>query len=190
MKSLSRMAAASALALIVAACGSREEGAAAGSAMEPADESLAVALDRDDQFDTLDEVVGNAELETVLEGVGPYTVIAPVNAAFEAAGRAGADFAGEEMRAQGAELVRAHLLPGAVTRADLEAAIERAGEGGAEMRTMSDGVLTFTRDGDDIVVTAEDGSSARMTGEEFLASNGVIQPVDAILVARAEAAAD
>lgn len=187
MNSLSRVAAASALAIIVAACGSRDE--SAGAAAEPADETLAVALDRDDQFDTLDEVVSNAELESVLEGVGPYTVIAPVNAAFEAAGRTGADFASEEMRAQGAELIRSHLLPGAVTRADLEAAIERAGEGGAEMRTMSDGVLTFTRDGDAIVVTAEDGSSARLTGDEFLASNGVIQPVDTILVAPAQGSA-
>lgn len=177
-----RLVAASAAALTLAACGAREETAG----LDPADESLAAALDGDRQFGTLDEIIDNAGLETVLEGVGPYTVIAPVNGAFESAGQTGADFASEEMRAQGAELVRAHLLPGAVTRADLEAAIERSGEAGAEMRTMSDGVLTFTRDGEAILVTAEDGSSARLTGEEFLASNGVIQPVDTVLAAASE----
>lgn len=188
MQRISRFAAVSAVALALAACGAREEEAVVGD-MEPADETLASALDGDAQFGSLHDVIDNAGLTSVLEGVGPYTVIAPVNDAFTAAGQADMSFADAEMRAQGAELIRAHLLPGAVTRADLEAAIERAGAGGAEMRTMSDGVLTFTRDGDAIVVTAEDGSSARMTGEEFLASNGVIQPVDAVLVAEGEASA-
>ena len=186
MQGFSRFAAVSVVALALSACGSRDDDTVAGAA-EPADQTLASALDGDSQFGSLDEVIENAGLESVLEGVGPYTVIAPVNDAFSAAGETGEALTEAEMRAQGAELVRAHLLPGAVTRADLEAAIERAGEGGAEMRTMSDGVLTFTRDGDAIVVTAEDGSSARLTGEEFLASNGVIQPVDAVLVAPGEA---
>lgn len=189
MQGFSRLAAVSAVALSLAACGARDEDAVAGSA-EPADETLASALDGDDRFDSLDEVIDNAGLGSVLEGVGPYTVIAPVNEAFTAAGQDEVSYADAEMRAQGAELIRAHLLPGAVTRADLEAAIERAGSAGAEMRTMSDGVLTFTRDGEAIVITAEDGSSARMTGEEFLASNGVIQPVDAVLVAEEETSAD
>lgn len=186
MQTFSRLTAASMLALALTACGARDSDTVA----EPADETLAAALDGDGQFGTLDDVIENAGLQTVLEGVGPYTIIAPVDGAFETAGRTGGDFASDEMRAQGAELVRAHLLPGAVTRADLDAAIERGGEAGAEMRTMSDGVLTFTRDGDAIVVTAEDGSSARLTGDEFLASNGVIQPVDSILLSQGEASAD
>lgn len=185
MQKISRLAAASVIALSLAACGARDEDDMARTS-EPADETLASALDSDSQFGTLHGVIENAGLETVLEGVGPYTVIAPTDAAFDAAGQAAGDLADAELRAQGAELVRAHLLPGAVTRADLEAAIERSGGDGAEMRTMSDGVLTFTRDGEAIVVTADDGSSARLSGDEFLASNGVIQPVDAIL-ARASA---
>ena len=152
---------------------------------EPANQTLSAALGSDGEFDTLDEVITNAGLEAVLEGVGPYTVIAPVNAAFSG-GTEAVDFTQAEMRAQGAELVRAHLLPGAVTRDDLIAAIERGGEEGAAMRTMSDGLLTFTRDGEVIIVTAEDGATAHMTGDEFLASNGVIQPVDGLLVAAGE----
>lgn len=155
---------------------------------EPSDQTLAAALNGDSQFGTLEGVVANAGLETVLEGVGPYTVIAPVNDAFTAAGAA--DFTSDAMRAQGAELVRAHLLPGSITREDLIAAIDRGGEAGAQMRTMSDGVLTFTRDGDTIVVVASDGATARFTGDQFLASNGVIQPVDALLVEAPETAAE
>jgi hypothetical protein len=55
------------------------------------------------------------------------------------------------------------------------------------MRTMAGSLVTFTRDGDTIVVTAADGSSARMTGQEVLASNGVLQPVDGLLVKPAAA---
>lgn len=168
---------ATATVLALAGCASRDE----ATVSEPNELSLAGALGEDAQFGVLDEIIENAALDTVLDGVGPYTVIAPTNAAFEAIGRSGADFSDEAMRAPGAELVRAHLLPGAITRADLEAAIERGGAVGAEMRTMAGGVLTFRRDGEAIVVAAEDGSSARLTGDEFLAANGVIQPVDAVL---------
>jgi hypothetical protein len=52
---------------------------------------------------------------------------------------------------------------------------------------MADEVLTFTRDGDAIVVTAENGATARLTGREVVASNGVIQPADGLLIGAAPA---
>ena len=179
MRRIAPWALAPVAALALAACTNAGNGA--GTA-EPADQTLNAALGSDRQFATLDEVITNAGLDTVLEGVGPYTVIAPVDAAFTAGG-ATADFTSIELRAQGAELVRAHLLPGSVTREDLITAIDRGGEAGASMRTMSDSLLTFTRDGEAIVVTSEDGATARFTGEQFLASNGVIQPIDGLLIA-------
>lgn len=185
MRNLAPWALAPLAALTLGACNNTDADAAQ---TEPSDQTLASALNDDSQFGTLDGVVANAGLETVLEGVGPYTVIAPTNDAFTAAGAV--DFTSDEMRAQGAELIRAHLLPGSVTREDLIAAIDRGGEAGAQMRTMSDGVLTFTRDGDTIVVAASDGATARFTGDQFLASNGVIQPVDALLVEAAEPTAE
>jgi len=47
---------------------------------------------------------------------------------------------------------------------------------------MADGLLTFTLDGEVVIVTAEDGATARLTGNETLATNGVVQPVDGVLV--------
>ena len=85
-------------------------------------------------------------------------------------------------RAQSAALLRAHRLPGADTRSDIAAAVDRAGADGAQMRTMADSLVTFTRDGQAIVATAPDGARARLTGEEALVSNGVLQPVDGLLV--------
>ena len=77
-------------------------------------------------------------------------------------------------------------MPGASTRDDILAALEREADGNVQMRTMADTLLTFTREGETVIVTAPDGSSGRLTGEETVASNGVIQPVDGLLLAATE----
>lgn len=178
MHKLVRWAATPLAFLALAACNSGDGKTGAGST-EPSSETLAASLD-DGDFKTLDRVVDNAELQTVLEGRGPYTVLAPVDAAFAAI--PGADFTSDAMKAQGAALMRAHILPGALTRQDIRAAVDRAGDGRVEMRNMADGIVTFSRDGETILVTAADGSQARLAGAETLSSNGVIQPVDSLLV--------
>lgn len=124
-------------------------------------------------------VLDNSGLRGALDGVGPYTLFAPADAALK--GAAGADFTDPQMKAEGAALLRAHIVPGALTRADIIAAVDRSGGMGAQMRTMGGGLLTFTRSGQDLIATASDGASARMTGREVVASNGVLQPLDGLL---------
>jgi uncharacterized surface protein with fasciclin (FAS1) repeats len=169
------------MVLSLAACGGETEKADGGTGASPAPSSrtLAAAIGDEGDLDTLQAVVANAGLSDVLEGKGPYTVFAPADAALATAG---GDLSGAAMKAQSAALLRAHIVPGSLTRADILAAITRGGAGGAQMRTMADGLLTFTRDGEAVIVTAEDGAVARLTGDETVASNGVIQPVDALLV--------
>ena len=170
--------------LLLAACGGGDDTKAGGEATEqtqPSSQTLAAALQGADGFGTLSETATNAGLTSVLEGVGPYTVFAPADAAFTAGGTA-ADLTDESLRAQSAALLRAHIVPGALTREDIAAAIERDGGGDVQMRTMANTLLTFSRDGEAIVVSAENGARGRLTGEERLASNGVLQPVDALLV--------
>jgi uncharacterized surface protein with fasciclin (FAS1) repeats len=169
--------------LLLAACGGGDDKAAGDAAerAQPSSRTLAATLQAEDGFGTLNETATNAGLASVLEGVGPYTVFAPANAAFTAGGAA-VNFTDETLRAQSAELLRAHIVPGALTRRDIEAAIERDGGGDVQMRTMANTLLTFSRDGEAIVVSAENGARGRLTGEERLASNGVLQPVDALLV--------
>ncbi|MBI2260100.1 MAG: fasciclin domain-containing protein [Caulobacterales bacterium] len=171
--------------LLLAACGGGDEdGKTGGDAAEqtqPSSRTLAATLQGEDGFGTLRETATNAGLTSVLEGVGPYTVFAPADAAFTAGGTA-TDLTDESLRAQSAALLRAHIVPGALTREDIVAAIERDGGGDVQMRTMANTLLTFSRDGEAIVVSAENGARGRLTGEERLASNGVFQPVDALLV--------
>jgi uncharacterized surface protein with fasciclin (FAS1) repeats len=174
--------------LVLAGCGGGDDKKAEGAPSEPSSRTLAATLEAGDGYDVLEGVITNAGLSAVLEGKGPYTVFAPTDAAFTAAAN-DSDFTSEALRAEAAALLRAHIVPGALTRSDITAAIERAGGEGVEMRTMADTLLTFTRDGEALVVTTPDGARARLGGEEQLASNGVLQPVDGLLVKAAAPAA-
>lgn len=178
MRNLVRWAATPLACLALAACNSGETKSEAEAAT-PSSQPLAAAI-VDGDFATLEQVVDNAGLKTVLEGKGPYTVLAPSDAAFSTV--PAANFTSEPMKAQGAALLRAHIVPGALTRQDIRAALDRAGDGKVEMRTMADSLVTFSRDGDAIIVTAADGSQARLSGQEALSSNGVLQPIDGLLV--------
>ena len=178
MRNPKRWALAPLMILSLAACGGEAE-KADGTIAAPSSRTLAAAIGDAGDLDTLEGVVKNAGLSDVLEGKGPYTVFAPANAAL---GAAGTDLSGAAMKAQSAALLRAHIVPGALTRADILAAIDRNGGKSVQMLNMADGLLTFSKDGEAVVVTAADGATARLTGAESVVSNGVVQPVDGVLV--------
>ncbi len=163
----------------LAGCGEGAGKAPGTGAATPSNRTLTATLKDDQAFGTLEQVLDNAALGDVLAGKGPYTVFAASDAAFAASA---GDLGDEAMKAQAAALLRAHIVPGALTRADILAAIERNGSGKVEMRTMANGLLTFSKEGDVLIVTGDNGARARLTGEESLASNGVVQPIDALLV--------
>ena len=181
MRNVKSWALAPVMTLCLAACsgGEADNSGKAGAAPAASSKTLAAAIGDQGDLDTLEAVITNAGLSDVLEGKGPYTIFAPANAAL---GASGADLSVEAMKAQSAALLRAHIVPGAITRTDIIAAIERGGGGGIQMRTMADGLLTFSKDGEVVVVTGSDGAVARLTGQETVASNGVVQPVDGVLV--------
>ncbi len=186
---LNRALAAAALAVLsLSGCGRSDDeqnaasNNAAASAVAPSG-TLAAALDGNGSLDTLHDLARNAGLDEVLGGVGPYTLFAPNDAAFEVLGDQRVDaLKGDGMRPQAIALLRAHIVPGLVTRRDLDAALSRAGSNPVRMRTMSGGTLSFAREGDAITVSAEGGARARLAGDETTASNGAIHPVDALLV--------
>jgi len=171
------------MALALAACGDHDGAATAKSESAPAAAPSAKTLDAEigdnGDLNRLHGVIKAAGLSEVLASKGPYTVFAPSNASLT--GLSGS-LTGDAQKAQSAALLRAHIVPGALTRADILAAIERGGDDGIQMRTMADTMLTFSRDGDQILVTAPDGAVARLTGRETPAANGVLQPTDGVLV--------
>ncbi|MEQ7154376.1 fasciclin domain-containing protein [Brevundimonas aurifodinae] len=179
MRNAKTWALAPVIILCLAACGGEADKGGDGATPVPSSKTLSVAIGDEGDLDTLEGVIENAGLSDVLDGKGPYTVFAPANAAL---GAAGTDLSDEAMKAQSAALLRAHIVPGALTRADILAAIDRGGGGSVQIRTMADGLLTFSRDGEAVIVTAEDGAAARLSRDEILATNGVVQPIDGVLV--------
>jgi uncharacterized surface protein with fasciclin (FAS1) repeats len=154
---------------------------AAANTVEPGSRTVAASLAGDGDLGTLNAIAGNAGLADLLGGAGPYTVFAPDNGAFNALGAQADALKGEAMRPQAIALLRAHIVPGVVTRSDLEAALQRNGARPTKMRTMAGGTLAFTRDGDAIVVASDTGGRGRLV-EETLASNGAIERIDGLLV--------
>lgn len=182
MKTLMRRALTPLAVVLLAACGAENDKTAETTEQaQPSARTLAATLRAEAGFGTLGRIATNAGLAEVLDGVGPYTLFAPADAAFPE-DAAPADVADPDRRAESAALLRAHIVPGALTRRDIGDALDGDAEGSVQMRTMANTLLTFSREGSAIVVTSENGARSRLTGEERVARNGVMQPVDALLV--------
>ena len=152
-----------------------------GETAEVSKETLATMVAETGDLSTVSGALGDAGLAQVFDGAASYTLLAPQDAAFDALGETGQELRSPEQRAAMVAILREHVVPGYLTPDDIAAAIEAAGDGSVEMRTMGEQVLTFTSEGDAITVTAEDGASAHFTGDALRASNGVVIPLDGLL---------
>jgi len=161
-----------------------DQGNASSNASVAAGEgTIVTALRGNSDLSSTAALVDSSGLASVLEGVGPYTVFAPTNAALQSGlgEQHLAELRGEAMRPQAVALLRAHIVPGVITRRDIAAAIEAAHNEPVQMRTMADTVLTFSREGDAVVIATPDGARARLTGEESAVGNGAVQPIEGLL---------
>ena len=128
----------------------------------------------------MSEALRDVGLTQVFDGAGSYTILAPSDEAFAALGETGEALTEPDQRAAMAAILRDHIVPGYLTPADIEAAIEAQG-GTVQAETMGEQTVRFTRDGDGVRVTSEDGSTAMIAGEALRASNGVAIPLDGVL---------
>jgi uncharacterized surface protein with fasciclin (FAS1) repeats len=166
--------------LLVSACSS--EPAAEDDGEVVLDSTVATLLQGEDELSTTAGLMVDTGLAPVLDAAPSYTLLAPTDAAFaaiEPADEAGTD--GPDRKAVMAAIMRAHLLPGYVTRADVEASIDAANGDAVTMQTMADTTITFTREGEALKVTAADGATATLAGAGVSGGNGVILPIDAVL---------
>jgi uncharacterized surface protein with fasciclin (FAS1) repeats len=168
------------LSLALAACGSETEIAAGPD-------------DRSD--DPLSEVISdNASLAMamsgfeltgligVLEGDADYSVFAPTDAAFQELGAETSTLLEEEAhRAILAAILREHMVPGALTPDEIRDAVDSNG-GEVYMTSFGAGTLVFSIVGEDLVVTNETGQQARLGDDAVIANNGVVIPIDSVLV--------
>ena len=171
-----------AIALAIAAGSASADVVVGGSAMFPQKDIVQNAVNSKDHT-TLVAAVKAAGLVETLEGKGPFTVFAPVNAAFEAL-PAGTLYSllKPENKAALTKILTYHVVPGRLTSAELDNLI-REGNGTATLTTVSGGSLWLMKNGDrNITVKDETGAVADITIYDVLQSNGVIYSIDRVLM--------
>ena len=174
--------AACAIALGVAAASASADVMVGGAAMLPQKNIVQNAVNSKDHT-TLVAAVKAAGLVDTLQGKGPFTVFAPVNAAFDALPMGTVDsLLKPENKAMLTKVLTYHVVPGRLTANELEKLIAQ-GKGTAELTTASGGKLWLMKNGErNITIKDEAGVTADISIYDVMQSNGVIHSVDRVLM--------
>ena len=117
--------------------------------------------------------LAQADLVTTLQGDGPFTVFAPTDDAFAAAGIDLSAFDTDEENATLSDILLYHVVSGEVTASDV-----------------TDGMTAEALNGDDLSFTVTNGvvavNDANVTSADVMASNGVIHVIDKVLMPPAD----
>lgn len=132
---------------------------------------------------TLVAAVKAAGLVDTLSGKGPFTVFAPVNAAFTALPAGTVDtLLKPENKGQLTGVLTYHVVAGELTAGDLRAKVKK-GDGKAVLKTVAGGTLTAMMNGpNNIVLKDEAGGVANIAIYDVMQSNGVIHSIDKVLL--------
>ena len=131
---------------------------------------------------TLVAAVKAAGLVDTLKGPGPFTVFAPVNAAFAALPTGTVDtLLKPENKPALVKVLTYHVVPGRITAAMLTKMIAD-GHGKAILKSVEGEPLTATVIAGVVTVTDGKGDMAHVTTPDVLQSNGVIHVVDRVLL--------
>ena len=152
-----------------------------GQEMYPTKDIIDNAVNSADHT-TLVAAVKAAGLVDTLKGSGPFTVFAPTNEAF-AKLPAGTveNLLKPENKDALTKVLTYHVVPGGLSASDLKKQI-KAGNGRAELKTVSGGTLTVMMQGKNIVLKDEKGGVSTVTIPNVFQSNGVIHVVDAVVL--------
>ena len=130
---------------------------------------------------TLVAAVQAAGLVDTLKGAGPFTVLAPVNAAFDALPAGTVDtLLKPENKDQLTKILTCHVIPAKALSTDIVGMVEA--DGGEHMvDTVGGCKLTLKAADGKVTVTDENGTVANVTIADVIQSNGVIHVIDAVL---------
>jgi len=155
--------------------------AVGGAAMYPSRNIIENAMNSKDHT-TLVAAVKAAGLVETLQSAGPFTVFAPTNAAFDMLPKGTVEnLLKPENKAMLARILTYHVIAGSW---DSKAIAEKikAGNGTAELTTVSGGKLWASMNGNKIVLKDEKGGWATVTIKNVYQSNGVIHVIDHVVM--------
>jgi uncharacterized surface protein with fasciclin (FAS1) repeats len=146
----------------------------------PAQQSIGQIIALDSSFSLLNAALNRANLAATLEGAGPFTVFAPNNAAFSAAGIRLSDITSMNPAVLTA-ILSYHVVNGAVRSTDIQAGINKETPTLAGTAYVSNFVYGTTTDGNNVSYGISVNGS-RVTRPDIAATNGVVHVVDAIII--------
>ncbi len=131
---------------------------------------------------TLVAAVKAAGLVVTLKSAGPFTVFAPVNAAFAALPAGTVEtLLKPENKSMLTGILTYHVVSGKMDAAALTQAIN-AGGGKATLKTVAGGNLTAMAAGGKVMLMDEKGGTATVTIADVYQSNGVIHVIDKVML--------
>ncbi len=152
-----------------------------GAAMYPSKNIVENAVNSKDHT-TLVAAVKAAGLVETLQSAGPFTVFAPVNAAFDMlpAGTV-SNLLKPESKTALTTVLTYHVVAGKWNAADIAKMI-RDGNGTAQVKTVAGKNLWIYMEGKKIAIKDENGGIAYVTIKDVNQSNGVIHVIDHVLL--------
>jgi uncharacterized surface protein with fasciclin (FAS1) repeats len=131
---------------------------------------------------TLVAAVKAAGLVETLQSAGPFTVFAPTNEAFAKLPAGTVEsLVKPENKATLAKILTYHVVAGKWD-AKAIAKLIKDGNGSAELKTVSGGILKASMKGNKLVLTDEKGGMSTVTIKNVFQSNGVIHVVDTVVL--------
>jgi uncharacterized surface protein with fasciclin (FAS1) repeats len=131
---------------------------------------------------TLVTAVKAADLVTTLKGMGPFTVFAPTNMAFNKLPKGTLKkLLLPDSKAMLANILTYHVVAGNLKASDILAAI-KAGKGKTVIKTVQGENLTARLKNGKVILTDSKGGKATVTATDLEASNGVIHVINTVLM--------
>jgi uncharacterized surface protein with fasciclin (FAS1) repeats len=131
---------------------------------------------------TLVTALKAADLVSTLQGVGPFTVFAPTNAAFAKLPKGTLEnLLKPGNKATLTKILTYHVVSGNLDAAAVLKAIKE-GKGKVALKTVSGGTLSASLKNGKVVLTDEKGETATVTTTDLKAKNGVIHVINAVLM--------
>ncbi|HVV54214.1 MAG TPA: fasciclin domain-containing protein [Mucilaginibacter sp.] len=121
-----------------------------------------------------------ANLNSTLEGTGPYTIFAPTSYAIAKVPSGKLDSLMKNPSALAA-VVKYHIVSGKYTKADIIKALVASKDRKVELKTLDGQNLTLTVVGGKLQLADDHGNTAEVTAFDLPASNGVIHGLDGVL---------
>jgi uncharacterized surface protein with fasciclin (FAS1) repeats len=131
---------------------------------------------------TLVAAVKAAGLVETLQSAGPFTVFAPVNAAFAKLPAGTVDYLLKaENKATLTKVLTYHVIAGTFDAATVVKAITDA-KGSLALKTVSGGTVTASLKNGKVILTDERGGTATVVATDLKAGNGIIHVIDSVVL--------